>query len=768
MLPWVFAGAAIAGGYGLLWSGGTTSAAALLVLGYCVLAPLAILRRPHRAGPPAPDATTRPPYLAAAVAGACVLALYLLTLSPTTAMWDTSEYLAAAKVLGLPHPPGNPLFILIAHLFGALPLAPTFAQRINVLAAVSSAAAAGLWFLVAHAALERAFTTYWSRLAGAATAVVFGATAFSVWNQSVVNEKVYTVSLFQTVLVCWIALRWARRPDEAGSDRLLLLGVYLCALGYTIHPAGLFALAPLGVVVLANSPRLLACGRLVAAALLLFVAGLTPFAFEPIRSAWDPAINEGEPTACAGRIALGCTLSGTTLDRLRANVNREQYAKPSLDDRQAPLGAQFGMWWLYWKWQWFRDGRQAAPPLQLLLALGALALAAAGARTQWRHDRNGFLVVATLVATVTPILIFYLNFKYGASQDPGLAEGVNREVRDRDYFFIWSFSSLGLWMGLGLASLWRAVATRTGDRQLPLQLRRTSPLLALCLLPLALNWRDASRAGQSFTREWARDALQSAEPGALLLTNGDNDTFPLWYAQQVEGLRRDVTVVVGSYLGTDWAPWQLARRVPAAYDRATGPSIWKAAHIPAARAVFAAGQAELDAIPQAMELREAQLFVHGDIRARVGPGTVTRDQLLLLRMIRDSFPDRPVQFTGPQLPASTGLGDYIVRQGLLWRLTPQPATATTGVVSTSNGMIDLDRSRRLWREVYGGVAQIAREGDWLDEPSISMPLQYVMLGTTLAEALRSSGAAAEAAAVEREVQVVYRAARVNRLERAER
>ncbi|MDP1891402.1 MAG: DUF2723 domain-containing protein [Gemmatimonadaceae bacterium] len=788
VLLWVLAGASIAAGYALLWRGGTTSAAALLVLGYCVLVPAAIMRRASgmldasgtsgtsgKATPAWPSAH-QPPYLAALIAGAAVLALYLVTLSPSTAMWDTSEYMAAAKVLGLPHPPGNPLFILIAHLFGELPVAATFAQRINVLAALSSAAAAALWFLIAHAALERALPSRWTRIAGAAAAVAFSASAFSVWNQSVVNEKVYTVSLFQTVLVCWLAVRWAQKRDEKGSDRLLLLGLYLCALGYTIHPAGLFALAPLGLVVLFNSPALLMRWRLLIAASLLFVGGLTPFAFEPIRAAWDPAINEGEPTACAGKIALACTMSDATLQRLRANVNREQYAKPALTDRQAPLGAQFGMWWLYWKWQWFRDGRGAAAPVQLLLALGALALAAAGARAQWKSDRNGFLVVAALVATVTPVLIYYLNFKYGASQDPDLGGLVEREVRDRDYFFVWSFSALGVWMGLGLASLWRAIATRGGagqgiatnaaaTRTDAARWRLTAPLLALALLPLLLNWRDASRAGQTFTSEWARDVLQSAQPGAVLVTNGDNDTFPLWYAQHVEGVRRDVTVVVGSYLGTDWAPWQLARRVPEAYVPVAGSRLWRDAPLPSARPVIVASQAELDLVPPFADFGVQQLFVHGDIRARIGPGVVTREQMMLLRIIRDSFPDRPVAFTAALLPTSVGLGEYIVRQGLVWTLTPKPAATVAGVVPTSGGAIDVQRSRVLWREVYGGAAQLEREGDWLDEPSLSIPLQYVILGSTLAEALRSSGSTAEAEAVEREVQSVYRVARMQRLER---
>ncbi|MDQ6887657.1 MAG: DUF2723 domain-containing protein, partial [Gemmatimonadota bacterium] len=77
----------------------------------------------------------RPSYGAAAVTGLAVLLLYVITLAPSTAMWDTSEYIAAAKVLGLPHPPGNPLFVLIGHVFGMLPIAPSYAMRINILAA---------------------------------------------------------------------------------------------------------------------------------------------------------------------------------------------------------------------------------------------------------------------------------------------------------------------------------------------------------------------------------------------------------------------------------------------------------------------------------------------------------------------------------------------------------------------------------------------------------------------------------------------------------
>src|SRR5467141_1045952 len=89
-----------------------------------------------------------PPYLMAALVSLGALILYGLTLAPTTQFWDTSEYIAAAYVLGIPHPPGNPLFTLLAHVWGLIPWAHGYAMRINFFAAVTSALAAGCWFLV--------------------------------------------------------------------------------------------------------------------------------------------------------------------------------------------------------------------------------------------------------------------------------------------------------------------------------------------------------------------------------------------------------------------------------------------------------------------------------------------------------------------------------------------------------------------------------------------------------------------------------------------
>src|SRR3989475_968758 len=180
----------------------------------------------------------RPPYLMAALVALCGLVLYVLTLAPTTQFWDTSEYIAAAYVLGIPHPPGTPLFVLIAHTWGLLPLAAGYAMRINLLAAVTSAIAAGSRFLVSERLMREWVPARLPRRLAAVAGALVAATAFTVWNQSVVNEKVYTLSLLAIALVLWLIVRWDDQPPGEAHDHHLLLIVYLLALTATNHMMG--------------------------------------------------------------------------------------------------------------------------------------------------------------------------------------------------------------------------------------------------------------------------------------------------------------------------------------------------------------------------------------------------------------------------------------------------------------------------------------------------------------------------------------------------
>ena len=187
------------------------------------------------------DLKQKPPYGWATVVALLVFGVYLLTLAPTTAFWDTSEYIAAAKVLGIPHPPGNPLFTILGHVFALLPLAASYAVRLNLFAAVTSAAAAGLWFLVAERWLQSIVPDRRARLLAAAAGVAVSAFAWTVWNQSTVNEKVYTVSLFSMALVTWLAVHWGDDAPGAHRDRWLVLIVYILALSSTNHMMGILA-----------------------------------------------------------------------------------------------------------------------------------------------------------------------------------------------------------------------------------------------------------------------------------------------------------------------------------------------------------------------------------------------------------------------------------------------------------------------------------------------------------------------------------------------
>ena len=142
----------------------------------------------------------------------------------------------------------------------------------------------------------------------------------------------------------------------------------------------------------------------------------------------------------------------------------------------------------------------------------------------------------------------------------------------------------------------------------------SSPVLLIAFIPLVANWESASRRGDTTTRDFARDLLNSVEPYGVLVTAGDNDTFPLWYAQHVEGIRKDVVIAVTELLNTEWYARQLVRNPVHAYDEANGPAIYRGRHwqkptTPPVRMSLD----EVDQVPAYVRLPEAQLFQAGDI-----------------------------------------------------------------------------------------------------------------------------------------------------------
>jgi hypothetical protein len=447
-----------------------------------------------------------------------------------------------------------------------------------------------------------------------------------------------------------------------------------------------------------------------------------------------------------------------------ANVNREQYGGHSVSERQAPITAQVGMWWLYFRWQWWRDLDGGSRPVQGLFALLFLGLGGLGAVTHWKRDRASFAFVGPLIATLTPLLIVYLNFKYGASQAPELGNSVPREVRDRDYFYLWSFASWGVWAGLGLGAVWQWAAAQLGREGRTITTRgwaMAAPLLLIAFVPLAANARVAPRDGHTFTREWAHDLLESVEPYGVLVTMGDNDSFPLWYAQYVEGVRPDVTLAVTPYLGTDWYVRQLLRQPARPFAGGVLPLYDSLATTAPTAPVLRMTAAEADAIPQYQELPRDVLFSHAGITATVPAGFLRRDHLVVLEMIRSTFPERPVYFSSASFPMELGLGPYLVAQGLAYKLLNEPASGTGRYLPYPGGHFDLERSSQLWK-AYRAPSALLAEGLWADDASVGVPAQYIVLGQLLSQAYGIAGDTAAAARTAEEVQALVQVTRLGR------
>jgi hypothetical protein len=452
-----------------------------------------------------------------------------------------------------------------------------------------------------------------------------------------------------------------------------------------------------------------------------------------------------------------------------ANINREQYGDKLT--RGAPYSAQVGMWWLYFKWQWLRDAYNESPALQAIFAVLFLTLGLLGGYVHWSRDRRTFWYFGPLMFTLTLALIYYMNFKYGWSQAPELGDTVDREVRDRDYFYIWSYSAWGVWAALGLVYIWQSVAEildRASDEapdKAGYATRRSwllaTPILLIACVPLVGNWKTASHRGDTFAADWGADMLNSVEPYGIIITNGDNDTFPLWYAQEVEGVRQDVLVLVTSYLNTDWFVRQIIRRPVREYDAAKGPALyrgktWAKPKGPPIDWTYAQADAQMEY----MEVREPQVFKQRNIVATIQPGILTRDQIVTLTMIKDAYPERSIYFSTGGYSRQLGLAKYTLRQGVVEKLVENPIVPNKDTVQIGDGYLDINTTYRLWTEVYKGPKELIDIGNWFDRPSFGIPYTYTVTGYVLSEALRGTGRTAEAAAVLKQVTEMATAARL--------
>jgi hypothetical protein len=162
-----------------------------------------------------------------------------------------------------------------------------------------------------------------------------------------------------------------------------------------------------------------------------------------------------------------------------------------------------------------------------------------------RNYKDGIIVVALFIMTGLAIVVYLNQYPY--------------QPRERDYAYVASFYAFAIWIGLGVLALYEFLKKYIS----PTAVASLVGVVTLLLVPGIMaqqNWNDHDRSGRYNTLNVANNYLNSCEKNAVLFTNGDNDTFPLWYAQEVEGVRTDIKIVNLSLFNTDWYVDQMRRK----------------------------------------------------------------------------------------------------------------------------------------------------------------------------------------------------------------
>jgi hypothetical protein len=334
-----------------------------------------------------------------------------------------------------------------------------------------------------------------------------------------------------------------------------------------------------------------------------------------------------------------------------------------------------------------------------------------------------------------------MNFKPGYSLAWDVYTSIDmHEVRERDYFFTVSFQVWGLFLGIGLAGLYRALRdslTATGrgrGRELA-----PAAILVLALAPFVLNFRAASRAHgpeARLARDFAYDLLQSIEPYGIVFTNGDNDTFPLWYLQETEGARQDVSVVNLSLSNTDWYIRQLRDNPVRPFVPEQAP--WYAPIAPAEPppALHSLTDEAIGGLAPTV-LREPLNLRYGNLSVSypANSGLYVHD-MVILRLIQENWRRRPIYFSMTSGTENwSPFRRHVTQEALVFRLHPgagpDSARLAPGLFDVP---IDVPRTDSLMWNVYR-YGDLFREDSIRLDPTnrnIAVNLSYPFYGLSLA------------------------------------
>jgi hypothetical protein len=586
--------------------------------------------------------------------------------------------------------------------------------------------------------------TRWKRLSlycGGVVGALFCAFGNTFWFCSLEWSEQCNVCLLPNVISIWLALKWAQSQDPK-RDRLLLLLSYVGFAGIGMHMISGITMPAIFLFVMMVDKQKRFDWRLWAVGLctslfmfnlswfiivsisitvitlimmlvkgrdqdkwrfcfwfsFLAVVGFSNHLYMPIRSALNPAIDEAHPV---------------TWQAFTGALDRKQYGSESMVSRslwrRGALSRQFGIeshmgYGGFHLTQFFhfsdKDTQksfiEANVPLgllQLLIYLIPTALMLFGWFYVYRKNKNVAILLILVTLLTSVVLVWYMNFADGTCAEhqdymqwaqhgkQGPMPTVHREVRVRDYFFNAGFMFFAMWIGIATTCL---LTYLFGHKNRFLR-TTLAPLLTVGLfvspaLPLTQNYTARDRSMNWMPYDSAYNFLMSCERDAILVTNGDNDTFPLWAIQEAFGIRKDVRIVNLSLLNTDWYIKQLKKVEPRVPITFTDEQI---------DLLNVELNPFVDPTPYQLPNAGIQVVIPGRRQQNI----LRVQDKVLLNIVDSNKWKKPVYFAVTVSEDNyMGLDPYLQMQGLVYRVFQKPVP--------ENNRMDIDKSVYLLDKVF--------------------------------------------------------------------
>ena len=705
--------------------------------------------------------------------------VYYDTMAPTVSYWDCGEFIAVSHTLGVPHPPGSPLYLLLGRVASMLPISEDIAFRVNLLSPLVSAFSVLFLYLIIVQFINHwrgVLTSKRDALISFGSGVV-GSLTFAFTDShwfNAVEAEVYAFSTFFTAIVVWLILVWNEKADQKGNERYILLIAYMLGLATGLHLLNLLTIPFVALVIyfrkfkfewlsfgitvlltglvffvihniiikgmpkIASSIGVPMTGLLIIGifgvmiwavmsqekllsilftSLVLVLIGYSTYSLIFIRSNQNPGIDENDPETVEAFISYlereqyGSV--GTFPRRFNGikpihevvgypeGPGRQFSSKQEGDYRSYEPNKQWRFFWdyqvrkmynRYFLWQFAGRGPASDPtvismganrredgvdlsqfglPLAFILGIIGMLYHA------YKDEKMAFSVMALFIMTGYAIIL-YLN-----QDDP--------QPRERDYSYVGSFFAFSIWIGLGTAAIGELITKYVEDKKLSERLIVISIILQIVFVPTVMasaNYFSHDRSGNFVAWDYSYNILQSCEPNGVIFTNGDNDTFPLWYLQEVEQLRTDVAVVNLSLLNTPWyiKQWRDKRVGETKFINLSDQKIDKLT------SSLQRWETKKMRIPVYNDPQNDKGYIEWEMKPTYGGQALRVQDMMILHILDESSWNIPIYFAVTVSGQNRiGLDDYMDMQGLTFQLKSHKTKSIDTEKMFENLMTDIGK-----------------------------------------------------------------------------